>query len=220
MSTHRTRAGEHPERHRRRALQVTVGVALVAAGSILVFALRPGGEPTAAAAGTPPSVPETRGAAIAPQVAAAWEPAPEQTPDPLDELVTDFDVLDPVDLEDEAETSSGLLGRLVDVERTEVEAKGPGETAGDGVVITVELENLSAEPVPLDGAVVDVYDAEGAPAVINFGDPRSEEFTTTVPAGGTARATYVARLASEGDAITVTVSPEPGAPAVSFTGEM
>ena len=160
-------------------------------------------------------------AAPAPQAAAAaWEPGPEHIPGPLDELVVDFDVLDPVGLEEEAETSSGLLGRLVDVERSKVEAKGPGETAGNGVVVTVELENTTDEPVPLEVAVVDVYDGSGAPAVINYGDPRTAEFAAVVPPGGSARATYVARLTSEGDAITVTVSTEPGAPAVSFTGEM
>lgn len=150
----------------------------------------------------------------------AWQPSPEHVADPLDELAVDFDVLDEVGLDDEAAFEDGVQARLVSVERSEVSARGPGESAGSGVLVTVEIENPTTEPIDLDAVVVDFYDDAESPAVVNYGDERSDVFAGSLEPGQSARATYVAHLASPTTTVTVTVSYAPGAPAVSFSGKL
>lgn len=149
-----------------------------------------------------------------------WSPAPEESGTGDDVLVPDFDVLDPVELDEEARFEDGVRARIATIERDEVRAKGPGESAGEGVLVTVEIENTTREDISLDAVVVDIYDDDGVPAVVSYGDSRTTEFAGDVAPGRTARATYVARLAGATQSLTLIVSYEPGAPAVSFTGKM
>jgi len=211
---------------RRFAIYLTLGIALVAGVVAVVAVQRPGAEaPEAAASTTTPQLVATSPAPAASSEPAAPPEAEEPAPllivseqiDPLDS--TDFDVLDPVSLDDEADFGTGVTAVLLDVAKVEAEARGPGEVVGPGLAVTVRITNDSGGEISLDEVVVDLYAADGSPSTISFGDERTSEFSGALAAGTSAEATYVARVANSSGEITVTVSYEPGNPAVSFVGK-
>jgi len=214
---------QHPTPVRRHPyLTVSVLLAVVVIAAVALFVRPEAGLPAVAApAATPltptpvPTVPV--GPSTGPSSEASTSPEVEDEPLDVD---PDLDVLDPVELDEDATFVDGVQARLVALERTEVGAKGPGETVGDGVLVTVEIENTSDEAISLDDVVVDFYDDADAPAVVNYSDVRTAEFSSTLKPGKSAKATYVARLAGPTEALSVTVSYAAGAPAVSFSGKL
>jgi hypothetical protein len=181
-------------------------------------------DPSAAAPASSPSPSPLSSPSVSPSPEPEPSPSePVASPEPSEEspdLDPPFDVLDPVELDEEASFTDGVEASLVAIEATSVGAKGPGEIAGKGVLVTVRIKNTTEEPISLDEVVVDLYDEDGAPAVLNYGDSRTDEFSSTLKPGKSRKATYVARLAEESSTVTVTVAYKPGAPAVSFTGRL
>lgn len=222
MTTRSVEARRRAKQRRSRRLAVLGVAAALTVAVTVVLVSRSGPEVPVAAvpapAPAPSSAPTSPAAPASPTEAP--DPVVEDVADQLGTLVPDFDVIDPVGLDEDATFEDGVLARIVDIERAEIGARGPGESAGSGVVVTVELENASGKPIALDGVVIDFYDDTDAPAVVSYGDERTEEFSSTLKPGKVVRGTYVARLANPTTSLTLTVSHEPGAPAVSFTGKL
>lgn len=237
MASHLGQSPNVVRRHPYLTVSVLLAVVVIA---VVVVLSRPGADLPAVAApvatsasptlATPgPVTPEPEPSTGGPE-APSDAPAPDESspsPDPEDEaadadvdLDPDFDVLDPVELDEDAKFEDGVQARLVALERTEVGAKGPGETAGGGVLVTIEIENVTHEVISLDEVVVDFYDNTDAPAVVNYGDVRTSVFSSTLAPGKSAEATYVARLAGPTEELSITVSYVAGAPAVSFSGKL
>src|SRR5690606_10368736 len=119
-------------------------------------------DPSAAAPASSPSPSPLSSPSVSPSPEPEPSPSePVASPEPSEEspdLDPPFDVLDPVELDEEASFTDGVEASLVAIEATSVGAKGPGEIAGKGVLVTVRIKNTTEEPISLDEVVVDLYD--------------------------------------------------------------
>lgn len=82
-----------------------------------------------------------------------------------------FNVLPPVRVAEPADFGGGLFAVVTRVQAVELEARGPGETAGAGVVVTLELRNESDETVDLGGIAINASYGDGVPAIRNSSAP-------------------------------------------------
>jgi len=101
-------------------------------------------------------------------------------------------VLAPVPIGQDAGLDDRVYAAVTAVDRTELAARGPGETAGPGVVVTVRLRNEGSAALDLDGVAVNARDAAGTPAppAPSAADPLGGE----LPPGGTATGRYAFRI--------------------------
>lgn len=124
----------------------------------------------------------------------------------------------PVKLDKPSETGTGLTARLVTIKAVSAEAQLPGEVAGPALAITVEVANAASQAADLDSVVVNVLDADKAPATQMSTAP-SKPFSGRVSAGEKARAVYVFTVPKDKRRpVTVTVSIR-DAPVLVFTGD-
>lgn len=122
-----------------------------------------------------------------------------------------------VDLDETAATGTGLTGRVVSIRGIEAEAQLPGETSGPALVVTVELLNQRRVTADLTAVVVNVVDADEAPATQLTGAP-SKPLPGKVRGRERARGVYVFRVPEDKRRpVTVTVSVD-DAPVLVFTG--
>ncbi len=117
-----------------------------------------------------------------------------------------------------ADYGNGITVRLASIESVTTEANLPGEIAGPGVKVTVEILNSTSVTVDLSAVVVDLQDAAGTPAIPMSAAP-AQPFTGSAAAGQTATGIYVFTVpTSYTNPATITVSYSTEAPIVAFVG--
>jgi len=90
----------------------------------------------------------------------------------------------------------GIAATVTDVEQVQLEARIPGETAGPGVGVTIELRNDTKAPVDLGGLAVNAYYGDGTPANANSSPP-SAPASGSVQPGESGRGVYAFRIPAE-----------------------
>lgn len=122
-----------------------------------------------------------------------------------------------VDLDESATTGTGLTGRVVSIRGVEAKAQLPGETSGPALVVTVELLNSSRQTADLTAVVVNLLDADDAPATQLTAAP-TNPLPGRVAGRERARGVYLFRVPEDKRRpVTVTVSID-DAPVLVFTG--
>jgi hypothetical protein len=113
-----------------------------------------------------------------------------------------------VPLDATASFDGDVTASIVGSDEITTTAIGPGEIAGAGIALTVEISNQSDTAINLDSVFVTVLGSDKSPALPTSGDPAAP-FTGELSPGGTARGVY-----------TYTISPnltDPVSVAVSYT---
>jgi hypothetical protein len=221
-------AGGPSDARRRRNLLVVGGVAagVVVIAAVVLVAARGGGTPedgpSAIASGTagvsataPPGAttptppPTSTPAATAtgrptPQPNQTWEPGP---------------VDDPIDIDDEGALAEDVTARVARLEAVEGAALGPGQVAGPALRITLELDNGTAEAIPLNAANVQLYYGRDAVPGEPLSGPGVREFSGTLAPGDTATGVYVIAVpVDQRDVVQITFGYEPAGTIVAFEG--
>jgi len=126
----------------------------------------------------------------------------------------------PVSLSVAASYGTGVTARMVKIDNIKTVAQLPGEIAGPGVALTVEITNSSTRVVELNSVVVDLIDVRGVPAIPMTAAPASP-FAGSVAPGKSATGVYVFTLGSTyRDPGNISVSYSIGAPIVLFAGNV
>jgi hypothetical protein len=113
-------------------------------------------------------------------------------------------LLPPVAAGRPAEFGGGVSVTLIGTRSVDVEAMGPGETAGPAVAVTLEVRNRGRTPMDLGALAVNATGTDGTPAVPTSADPAAP-FSGSVPPDGTARGVYVFRVERPGAPLIVDV---------------
>lgn len=112
------------------------------------------------------------------------QPEPSEQPKP-------GETRSPVPIKTPAEVKEGLTASITDVEAVRGKAEGPGEVAGPAVRFTLTLLNNSADEVPLNTTVVNLYYGKAKTPASPLSAPGGVPLPATVAAGGEASGTYV-----------------------------
>ena len=219
--------GRIPRGSRRRRLLTAVAAALVAAAllAVALVAGRGGTEPAGSgpSAATAPAEATGTGEPTAPAgPSPSVPPAPSPTGDPA-ALTGDPAELPPslpaVALDATAAVGDGVTGSLQSLDAVEGTATGPGNVAGPALRVTVRLENGTAGPVSLDGAVVTMAHGAAQTPASPLDDPSAAPLSGVLEPGDSAVGVYVFTVAEDArEAVTVSVGYRPGAPYLVFTG--
>lgn len=126
----------------------------------------------------------------------------------------------PVAVTDTADYGNGVTVALTTLDSITTTAELPGEIAGPGVAVTVQIVNSGGDAIDLGAVVVDLADAAGTPALPMTTSPAAP-FSGSLAAGGTASGVYVFTLPTGYTApVTISVSYSVDAPVVVFTGDI
>ena len=118
-------------------------------------------------------------------------------PGQTDAPTVDFRPLPPVAVGEPADLGGGLVATVTSVESTDLEARAPGETAGPGVLVTVEVRNDTGDDVELGGFAINAsHGSDATPAIPHQTGP-IEVLRGTLEPGDTASGTYAFRLPEE-----------------------
>lgn len=127
--------------------------------------------------------------------------------------------LTPVSLRKSAAYGNGVTAKILKISRAKVSARGPGEIAGPGIRVEVQITNGTAKAINLDGAAVTLsYGGQKTPATPNL--------TTDTPlmgplaVGSTATATYNFSVPATGNPVYVQVSYTGDEPTAIFVGKV
>lgn len=154
------------------------------------------------------------------------EPSREDPSDggmPLEEIVPDTDLREPVPLDQPTDFGNAVEVVLTRVERVEVEARGPGQVSGPSVRVQLSLTNGSAEELDLSAVVVNLYAPDGTPGAPMEGGEGFVPLTGALLPGATVVGTYTLRLPDgvpEDAALYLTVGYDADVPTVVFEGEV
>jgi hypothetical protein len=125
----------------------------------------------------------------------------------------------PVALTATGDYGNGVKVTLAAIEAVTTTAELPGEIAGPGVKVTVDVVNDSNAAVDLGNVIVDLEDAAGTPAIPMSASPASP-FTGSVAAGATATGIYVFTVPTTySNPATISVSYSTEVPVVVFVGD-
>ncbi|GAA4960679.1 hypothetical protein GCM10023225_00300 [Kineococcus glutinatus] len=105
----------------------------------------------------------------------------------------------------EARFSEGLVVEVTRTEPVWLAGRGPGEVAGPGVAVVVELRNRSADPVDLAGITVNAAQRDGRPADASDAAPASRP-TGVLQPGATASGTWAFGVARRGEALSLEIT--------------
>ena len=83
----------------------------------------------------------------------------------------------------------GLSAKVLSIDPVQLTAQGPGEIAGPGVSVKVELQNTGSTPVDLSGVVVNSSYGSGPPAVATESKPAAP-LSGKLPPGQTSQGVY------------------------------
>jgi len=123
-------------------------------------------------------------------------PGPPPPPGATGAPVVGISTLPPVPVGEPAQFGDGLVANVVKVDELQLEARGPGEIAGPGVGVTVELKNESTNPIDLGGIAVNASYANGVPAGASDATP-SAAVAGALPPGETRQGVYVFQVPRE-----------------------
>jgi hypothetical protein len=125
---------------------------------------------------------------------------------------------EPVAMDAVAAFGDGVRARIVALQATDAVGRLPGERSGPAVLVTVEVENASAETINLDLVVVDLSTGEGVPANL-IADPEQVPLQGELPPGETREGAYLFTMPLEDrDDVRVSVAYSADAPTVVFAG--
>lgn len=181
--------------------------------------------PTAASSATPSATAgagatsgSTQAEVPAPPTDLPTEPSdPKKAPEPLDPVKRKKGK--PVQLDEKATITKGVVARVTKVEEVEGEATLPGEVAGDALRVTVTVTNDTDEALDLSGAIVNLYlGADETPATTLSG-PGVDPFPASAAAGKKASGTYVFRVAERDVPVHVEVDVAADLKVVAFEGD-
>jgi hypothetical protein len=142
---------------------------------------------------TPPVPAPSSEVAPTPVVVTAGPPPP---PGATGKPVIGVSTLPPVLVGEPAPFGDGLIANVVRIDQLQLEAHGPGEIAGPGVGVTVELKNESANPIDLGGIAVNASYRNGVPASASETAPAAAA-AGALPPGETRRGVYVFQVPRE-----------------------
>lgn len=170
---------------------------------------------------TSPAAGDAAGASMGPKGDAA-APAAAAAPSGGDiDDVVDVEpqrVLDEVEAADEVTVSKEVTVEIIDLARTKVTARGPGEIGGPAVRVDVRLSNVTDDPVDLDGVTVTGADDSATPLSPLAVDP-ANPFAGELEPGAEVEGTYLFSFPDGSSApLTVTVNPSPELPVAVFVG--
>ena len=148
---------------------------------------------SACSGATPPAPPPSDQAGPTPIVVT---PGPPPPPGATGAPVVGVSTLAPVPVGQPAPFGDGLVADVVRIDQLQLEARGPGEIAGPGVGVTVELRNESKDPIDLGGVVVNASYADGVPASASDSKPAAAA-TGSLPAGEKRQGVYVFQVPNE-----------------------
>lgn len=124
---------------------------------------------------------------------------------------------DPVPIGQTVE-AGGLLLRVTGLRAITTEAAMPGEVAGPGLEVDVEVVNSSSETVDLDTFVVNLYDSSGAPAGLI--DSSSDVVQGALPPGRSTSGSFQFTVATDlRSPVTVEISVPTHLALLTFTGD-
>lgn len=132
--------------------------------------------------------------AATPSVDASGSPLPSRDPDqpgPVETVEPQRQERIRVPLQEPAVLGNGVRVALTRIESVKGEARGPGETAGPALRITVAVTNDSAEEVALLGAVLTAFYGPDAAPAGDLSGPGRRILPQSVAPGRTVRGTYV-----------------------------
>lgn len=93
-------------------------------------------------------------------------------------------------LTEKARPNKGVTVQVTDIRPVSTEARFPGEVAGPGIAVTLNIDNSGSSPIDLDNAIVDVRGSDGSRAVQVSGSPASPMSGSLLP-GHEMSGTYV-----------------------------
>lgn len=182
-------------------------------------AAAPAGDPTDAGDGPDP----TGDASAAPSIEpAATTPVPAPQGGDINQTVAAVPVTTApaVPLNSAADFGGGVRVEMIELNRIDTTAQGPGEIAGPGVAIKLRFVNESSAAVSLDNVTVNLADGAQQPGLPMSAAP-AQPFRGSVDPGASAEGVYVFTLPSDfANPTSVTVSYAAGAPTVVFTGDV
>jgi hypothetical protein len=125
----------------------------------------------------------------------------------------------PVPIKTPTEVKAGLTATITDVAAVQGKASGPGEVAGPAVRFTLRLRNDSAEAVPLDTTVVNLYYGKAKTPASALSKPGGTPLPATVAAGGEAAGRYLFVVPRKArDRVLITVDYSVDVSLVAFRG--
>jgi hypothetical protein len=107
-------------------------------------------------------------------------------------------VLAPVGIGQRAPLAENVFVTVTSVDPVKLEAHGPGETAGAGVVATVQVRNETGQPFDLNKIAINAHYGDGTPASPNTAPPAKRLDGLLAP-GREATGKYAFRVPSGGD---------------------
>lgn len=123
-------------------------------------------------------------------------------------------------IEEEVDFGTGVTASIVDVEAVEVEARLPGERSGPGVIVTIEVDNGSADAISLDFVTVDLIQRDGASAIpVGLATPSGLEGDLEPGATSTGRYQFFIPVDQRVSA-TITVNYAADVPTALFSGDL
>ena len=134
--------------------------------------------------------------AATPVPEAVTDPGPPPPPGATGEPAIGITELPPVPVGQPAAFGGGLSASVLQVEPAELTADVPGEIAGPGAAVTLEMRNDGPEAVDLSGVVVNAYYADRVPATENTSPP-AEAFGGPLAGGESRRGVYLFRVPAD-----------------------
>lgn len=132
---------------------------------------------------------------------------------------TDQPVNAPVALDKPAAFGNGVTAKVVKSQRVTLSAQGPGEVAGPGVRVELELTNGTGEAIDLNAVAANLFygkDKTPASPALNSDTP----FSGSLEAGKAAKAIYNFSLPKGADPVELQVSYTITQPVVVFVGKV
>lgn len=123
-------------------------------------------------------------------------PGPPPPPGATGAPVVGVTSLAPVPVGEPAQFGGGLVAKVLKIDPVQVEARGPGEIAGPGAAVTVELKNESNDPIDLNGIAVNAYQDDRVPVGSSNSTPAAA-VTGSLAAGDTKQGVYVFQVPPE-----------------------
>jgi hypothetical protein len=125
----------------------------------------------------------------------------------------------PVDIDEPATIEGRLTASIIGVESIETEANVPGEIAGPGVIVTIEVRNDSDQTIDLNSVVVDLIGGDGVSATPILAG--TTPVGGALAAGAAASGTYVFNIeeALRRD-VTIQLNYAADVPVIVFTGDL
>lgn len=153
---------------------------------------------------------------VAPSDGPSQFPEERQTVPPREQPTSE-----PVPLDETAKVRKGVTVKLISEKPINIDAEGPGESSGPGVLLTMRIQNDSTSTVDLKNVIVDMtYGADATPADPAL-IPGVEPLVGELAPGEQATGDYAFRIPkSQRDDVTISVFVTVDDPVVVFTGAL